>query len=687
MKTISKLALFAVLLVSGFTSQAITNTAIAVSGTNVVLSWPSYGYESYLVQYRQTLNPDDSWSCLTNAYHANSTNRTTLTLYGAVTGSGGNGGSFMARTTGESAYDSMAAGPLAMPIDVSGGGAPVAIYPPGFDFSNFNIFDPLSGDTVSGVDYVRSAPIQQTMAAQDILLPSDDPQPLDGGSGNSSDPTTGFFRVFHIPSFRANFSGYTFNGPTFIPVDYAAPDADLNYVEDTTVLIGGQPTDHTQFMSYDINGVTYWGVAVYFDRFPNGTNTIQLITTVRQSDVISDQTPYMVFSNAPAAINIGNLITYTNWDDLVPSGGYTFKAQSSVPNVNWEIDIYDWNGNFVNYQTGYSSDGNISWTWDLTDYNGASRGNFDSDPAFFPYITITGNLPSMAQGSGAQPNAGNSSASTWAPPFGNQYPSIGGWVFSYMDRFYLDGTPNTFADSCMHSGLNNLVGGPAAWSEPVALYPLKFGLNYPQSDRDNSWTNFATYLYYSNNRNLYYFGHGNANSIGGDYNITDANGTPTGAWSPPGSKAEITARYIHDKITFNQDTGPRRYRFIYLDCCNGAATNSIMPWAFDVPKQQEPLSYYHSASNTSHGRPSAFVGWDTIVGGPGWGTPSDFWNCRSYWMSSWALTFQADLDAALYDGNDFSNWVPASQFASHIRIFGYSIMIFDDYNFGGDWSY
>src|ERR1017187_4924544 len=66
-------------------SSAITNTAIAVSGTNIILSWPSYGYENYLIQYRQTLDPSDSWSALTNAYPANSTNRTTFTIYGILT--------------------------------------------------------------------------------------------------------------------------------------------------------------------------------------------------------------------------------------------------------------------------------------------------------------------------------------------------------------------------------------------------------------------------------------------------------------------------------------------------------------------------------------------------------------------------------------------------------------------------
>ena len=88
---IHKFAIITALSICCCTSHAITNSAIAVSGTNIVLSWPFYGYESYLVQYRQTLNSTDSWSVLTNAYHANSTNRTTLPLYGAVTGPGGSG--------------------------------------------------------------------------------------------------------------------------------------------------------------------------------------------------------------------------------------------------------------------------------------------------------------------------------------------------------------------------------------------------------------------------------------------------------------------------------------------------------------------------------------------------------------------------------------------------------------------
>jgi hypothetical protein len=93
MNAIRNLTLGTILLVSCCLSHAITNTVIAVSGTNIVLSWPSYGYETYLIQYRQTLSATDSWSQLANDYYANSTNMTTYTLYGLASPSISGGGS------------------------------------------------------------------------------------------------------------------------------------------------------------------------------------------------------------------------------------------------------------------------------------------------------------------------------------------------------------------------------------------------------------------------------------------------------------------------------------------------------------------------------------------------------------------------------------------------------------------
>lgn len=675
---------------SAIHSSAITNTAIAVSGTNIILSWPSYGYENYLVQYRQTLDPSDSWSALTNAYPANSTNRTTFTIYGILTPpsggssfSGGGGSppspnfassSMMADTTATAATT---AASMPMLVDKSGVAVPLAIYPPGFDLSGFTILDPATGETVSGAGYTVSA------LSPDVQ-PLDNPQPLDNNN-SSTGPTTGFFRVFHIPTFRANFSGYTFTGPTFIPVDYASPDAPVDNVDSTTVLINGQPTDNSIFMPYVINGVTNWGMAIYFDRFPNGTNTIQLLTTVRQSDTLNDQTPYMVFSNAPAAINIGNSITFTNWSELILSNTYTFQAQSSLPNVNWEIDIYDAYDNFVNYQTGYSADGNISWTWNLMDYWGNNRQG-DSDPFFFPYITVTQNSSSPAQSGGAQPNAGGS-ASSWMPPLANQYPDEGAWLFAHMDKFYDDGTSNyADADSYYTPAIQNLEGGPLLWGTVTYDAPIKYGKSYSQSDRNASWDSLRDDLRGWNARNFYYFGHGAANSFGGDFNKLDANNDIIASDFGTNTKAYITAQWVHDNVTYNKTWGAMPFRFIFLDGCNTAIGN--WPWAWGVPKQSVNTDWYKNSANNPNGsRPNAFLGWDVTVGGKkeNWGTIDKFWQFREFWMGQWSVSYTGkSLDDALDEARDASGWVP-SQVNAHLKRYGYTAISFKQYNQAGNW--
>lgn len=689
MKTIRHAIIGAVALslASAIHSPAITNTAIAVSGTNLVLSWPSYGYETYLVQYRQTLDPSDSWSVLTNAYPANSTNRTTFTLYGLVpppaSGGGGGSGNIVGGPPSPSFASSstMAAssGPLVVPVDGSGSAVPLALYPPGFNLSGYNILDPLTGESVSGAGYAVSAqPL--SLGAQSL----DSPQPLDDPSGDPPAPQTGFYRVFHIPNWLADVSDYTFDGPTFIPVDYAAPDAPVDYVDSTTVLINGQPTDDAVFTPYVYGGVTNWGVGIYFDQFPNGTNTIQLLTTVRESDTLNDQTPYMVFSNAPAAITIGNLVMFTNWDDLIwDNTNYTFQAQT-VPNVNWEIDIYDINNNFVNYQTGYSSDGNIAWTWNLTDYNGISRTDPETDPFFYPYITITQNSGSSVQNGGVQPNAGGSSTRPM-PAAAAPFPSVGQWIVAYLDKFYDDGTTNyAGADQYYIAGINTIAGGPIEWNVPATVFPLKFGSSYSQTDRNTSWINLTSWLYDPDFRNLYYFGHGSANSIGGDVSVLDSSNNITGDKTLPGSKAYLTSQYVHDTITFNKYSGARPYRFVFLDGCNTA--NGNWPGAFGIPKQVEPESYYTSSANTRHTRPSAFVGWNVEIGGnKSWGTVDKFWAFREDWMAEWAGTFGEILLWSTQDGNSDSGWVSPSQLSGHLVLYGYEDMGFFDYNYGGDW--
>jgi hypothetical protein len=424
-------------------------------------------------------------------------------------------------------------------------------------------------------------------------------------------------------------------------------------------------------MPYVINGVTNWGVGIYFDLLPNGTNTIQLLTTVRQSDVIDGQTPYMVFSNARAAITIGNLITFTNCDDFIWNGtNYTFNAQT-VANVDWEIDIYDWNGDFVNYQTGHSSDGNISWTWNLYDYWDNLRNNFDSDFAFFPYFTITGNLPSSAQNGGMEPNA-NGSASRWGKTAAGLASSVGNWVVAYQDTFYTDGVTNREgANTAYLDGISSIVYEPNVWGMTTVQYPIKFGRTYTQSERNDSWYYLKSYLGYPTFRNFYYCGHGATNVFGGDMNIVETNSV-IGGTNFPGSRANIPEWYIRQNIGFNASSGSHPYRFVYLDCCDAGA-GSVSD-AFGIPKEANGMGWYSSPSNTRHINPNAFVGWDTEVN---FAPANTCWKYRTQWISWWSEGgTSVDLLQALDSARDTAGWWTVPDITLHRKIYGASEMTF-----------
>ncbi len=507
---------------------------------------------------------------------------------------------------------------------------------------------------------------------------------MGGFFGDSPAPSSGFFRVFHIPDWLADFSGYTFDGPTFIPVDYAAPDAPTNYVDDGVVLINGQQFDDAVFTPYTIGTNTYWGMGIYFDRLPKGTNTIQLLTTIRQSDSLNDQTPYMVFSNAPQTIVIGNFLTFTNWDDFIWNNtNYTFKAQCSATNINWEIDIYDVNDEFVNYQTGYSADGNISWTWDLSDYSENSR-NDDSDPYFYPYIIITQNSTP-----GGSPQPDDYGDPDPMPPISRSYPNPGAWLVSYMDNFYIDGLTNVSNPSSYSQGIGSIIGAAEQWSVPVEQVPIKYGRTYSQTNRNDSWFNLKGWLQTWDFRNFYYFGHGNSTGIGGDTNITDGNNV-FGAGITPGTKAYLPDWYVRQNITVNPYSGSHPFRFVFLDGCDTGKGD--LPDAFGVPKQHLTLDYYQSTNtNPRHVRPSAFVGWNTETGWNtnGWGTISSSWSFRETWASDWSLggdpPGQETLINALDFARDNTSWASPSQINLDLCVFGYWNLQYRQYNYGGDW--
>jgi hypothetical protein len=166
-KIIGKLAVGCVLAccLSQFTSQtfAIEGLKVSVQSTNAVLFWPSDPSETYIVQYRPTLTADSSWTTLTNYYPAAMDANVTffvhsnIVQYPLVVGGGTNGGNISPMTSSSSTSSSV---PMTMPANGSGSAVPLMLYPPGFDLSGFDIFDPVTGDWVSGAGLFGQPGIQ-----------------------------------------------------------------------------------------------------------------------------------------------------------------------------------------------------------------------------------------------------------------------------------------------------------------------------------------------------------------------------------------------------------------------------------------------------------------------------------------------------------------------------------------------
>jgi hypothetical protein len=657
-------------------ATAVVDQQLQIQGTNLVLSWPSQGYEYYMVEYRPNLVSTTPWIQLTNCYRTTGTNRTTYTIPCCALNDLGGEYSMEPLSTSEGELaGSPASGAVtdtdlwAAPADGSGDAVPLAIYPPGFNTNTLVIVERLREAVRS-----RSAAFTEGSSVAAGFGETGNPATDSLTSGGCNCPDIGFFRVWHIPDFLGSITNYIFDGPTFIAVDFKDY---LDRVENIDVLLDGQPTSDAIFISQDYAGVTYWGLGIYFDLFPSGTHTLQLRTTLRLDEKVGDKSVFLVVSNLSQSITLGNEVTFTNWDDLIQTTNFTFQAQTKTNSTDWWIDIYDANNNYVNGGSGHTSNGQISWTWDLKDTLGNPRDDLDNDPFFSSYVTF------------ATAGAGLSTRSTPAAQIG--YPNVGAWLISYSDRFNTDaGFRYTSADQHYGPAIDAMAGWVSYRSIPVSEFPIKFGTNvYTQTERNNSWSDLKAALSQGSYRNFYYYGHGGPNTIGTDGHEFDTNGYVTVGLRLPGSKAYLESGYVQNVLTFNKYAGSRPYRFVWLDGCSTA--NGNWPTAFGVDKTSYDLDHYtNNVANPKHRRPSAFMGWNQTIGGPGWGNSEDFWNFREQCMGWWSYYWQTEtLSDAIDEGRLTSDWPPggSGQLSGALRVYGYTNMLFNGYNQKADWKW
>jgi hypothetical protein len=572
-----------ILLITAANSLAIEGLNLSVQCTNVVLSWPSVdgSGDSYVVMRRTDLSSNSTWTVLANYYAAaTGTNVTMFIDYGVITNPScgcGTGGSFaiMAPMMRNSAAVPVALPPLPMAMCADGLGVavPLLLYPPGYDLSSLNIFDPSSAAWVSGSDYV-AGPALPGGATPDV------PMPRGGGSGGGGatnvPPETGFYEVVKM---GATLYGLT-NGMTIadvvdLPVEVAETSGQLTTLtlEDSGVPIAS--TIHVAPFELPVPIMVLDTTLM-----SNGVHTISVHAfTTDPADGTEDGSGAIYEDDSPAfTVTVSNEISFPNWMPAFGELGNSMviSAQSAHTNVDWYLDVYDSQYNYIGTMWAVTPDGNIFVVWDLV----GPDGTLHTDNTFeFVLSTFSG---------------GSLLASRVVPPsykVTDPWAGPGDWVVVNQQAWNgvvgsdeLDMMTDGFATEAQMLGLTVRPTAPAG-----SGYRIRFDdTNNAYSD----WANFRAALYNPLSRNLFYLGHGSPKGMGYSQRSTNLSILAT----------EIASNLL--TIPPGQ-TNSHKYRFVCIDGCSTAP--GTLPESFGIiHKENVNGTNYVDASL----RPSAFAGWD-----------------------------------------------------------------------------
>jgi hypothetical protein len=658
---------------SAISSFAIEGLHISVQCSNVVLSWPSADGETYIVQYRKTLDPSDGWQTLTSSLPAVSgTNVTSFVHSNAVQNPCNCGGSFGSMSSGQNTLASaapMAPVPMAIPANGSGGAVPLALYPPGFDLSGFLIFDPLTGETVSGSGYTASA----------FALSSsqfDGPMPLDGGgaSGNSSTtPEAGFYQVVRDGVYLLNSTIFNLTNGVLsnsVTVAFEAGNAANDgtgtnvsgLIDCATLIVDGNkyPGDggvvRSPLGSFSLD-------TAYLE---NGTHSVQVEVfwfDPTPGDYSTEGLYNGRYSN-PITVTVSNVIYYPQWEEEIGEGNISaYYAKTTCTNADWSIDIFDVNSNFVQRLTGHTVDGTITAYWNMVDTNGVARTNEVVDPEFSSIITVAD--PVTKQPPGKKRKKG------W-------WPAHGVWTIAYQDYFRhyysanndMQGHINAFANTAgKYGGYWIYYPQPGQTNDVGQTYPLRYAnSNHPEDGVTaqqiaKDCILLELFLSNTNSRNFFYRGHGNAQAIGYV------------------SSSDLKKVIKH------------RYRFVLLQSCNSADGDLDRAFGINGPGQFAITHYQNTGI-----RPAAFVGnhgtsrfanWGPGSGYDGtipWQVPYFYYNFLFYWDPAlWGESLTYAIDDAIMDLPLIPGWSYAHQPGCSLQLYGYSFLLIDQYNHKPDW--
>jgi hypothetical protein len=568
MRTIKAIILALAIIASAIHANAIEHLEISVQCTNAVLRWPCLddGSEQFIVQYRGTLSPADSWQTLETSLPATyGTNEMYYTNWGVVLNpvncDGGGGFSMMMMGGGEEMLSSTPSEPMAT-LNGTSNAVPTKLFPNGFDFSNFTISVPGTSGSLRGTEFM------QAEDAGDPLDPNGGGEPS-GVGGTNVPPDIGFYRVVRVgPHLMGITNGQVLSGVVQIPVEIGGAQggqlANLTLTENDSPV--GTASIHAAPFELPVPLVT-----LDTTRMTNGVHQIAAIASWEFPTDTNDNSGSYEYDCAPITVTVSNEISFPNWFDSFGELGNTLliSAVSAHTNIDYYIDIYGANAGYIGTLGGHSDDGIIYGYWDLQGPDGTVYTN---EPSFqFEISTPYIDPPTPPTYKQADP-----------------WPGNGKWVIVAQHAF-----DNILDHETLYSEADAFVGpgGAAGGVLPATGTGTAYGIPFHDTGEVSAWTTFKQAITNRFSRNLFYFGHGSPNGLG--YNQGDTN------------RSILAGDLAKMLNTIPAGLSNRHaYRMVILDGCSTAA--GTLPESFGIKHVEnvDPLDYLNASM-----RQSAFAGW------------------------------------------------------------------------------
>ena len=579
---------------------AIEGLKLQIRCPHVALSWPSTNDETYIVQYRATLDTNSTWQTLTNFMppasgtnttffvHSNRVDCPSGQVFGMMIMSGGGESESMSakvstlsaaeRTQVKQAHEEVRLATLyekckqegREPTEQELKNQPPL--PPSIKEVRAKI---LAAKEKSAARLSGNALSETTLSVGKSSLESfegsggaNGPQPEGaGGGGGASEPSCGFYRVvrngLHLGGIT---NGFVVEGYLELPVELGSTNngfPQIRFYVDNLPCAGAsiQPGD---------KGCPVLKWNTHF--LPNGSHDVWLVADFSGEEV--------VLYGKTTSITVTNDVTFDL--DLNSFGEQMWLFARFVEQVSFQIKIYDdESNNYIGtFAFNSGTDGTVSFLWNLLD----PQQNLVTSKFIRGEFNATSITP---QGGGRTLKSGT-----------NVWTKQTGW---FSDKFVVAwaNTAKVNAPSRMENlmryGVVDILANPAHDS-PYQLSPGNaFGTGTAFRLTENSRTNLLNYLSDPDYRNFYYFGHGNGGGFGDSSRWDEA---------PPW----IREGELRNALTNRLGEIPRAvtehpYRFVFLDTCNSA--NGYLCEAFGIHRRTMTVSVY---VNYLKMKPRAFIG-------------------------------------------------------------------------------